>query len=263
MFKWDAKEYQKSSSAQQKWARELITKMGLQGSEAVLDMGCGDGKVTSEIATHLKTGCIVGIDSSIDMIELATKTFPIKEHPNLHFKLKDFQDINYESKFDLIFSNAALHWIKGHGNILKQIQKSLKPDGRILIQMGGKGNAEKILDIADELINEERWNDYFNGFTFPYGFYGPEIYNKWLNEANLKPVRVELISKDMVQNGMDGLKSWIRTVWLPYTQRIPEDLREDFINELANRYLEQHPLDNEGRVHVDMVRLEVEAFKNI
>lgn len=262
MFKWDAEEYQKSSSAQQKWAIELITKMDLQGSERVLDIGCGDGKVTSEIATHLKEGCILGIDSSIDMIELATRTFPLKEHPNLHFKLKDFQEIDYDSEFDLIFSNAALHWIKGHGDILKQIQKSLKHDGRILIQMGGKGNAKKILDLANEIIIEEKWNNYFlQGFTFPYGFYGPKKYIKWLNEANLKPVRVELISKVMVQKGVEGLKSWIRTVWLPYTQRIPEDIREDFIDELATKYIEQNPLDNEGMIHVNMVRLEVEAFK--
>ncbi len=261
MFKWDAKEYQKSSSAQQKWARELISKMDLQGSEVVLDIGCGDGKVTSEIATHLKEGCIMGIDSSIDMIELARRTFPMNEYPNLHFKLKDFQEIDYNSKYDIIFSNAALHWIKGHGDILKRIQRSLKPDGRILIQMGGKGNAQKILDLADEIIKEEKWNNYFQGFTFPYGFYGPKKYNKWLNEANLKPVRVELISKVMNQKGVEGLKSWIRTVWLPYTQRIPEDIREDFIDELATRYIEQHPLDNEGMVHVNMVRLEIEAFK--
>ncbi len=224
-------------------------------------MGCGDGKVTSEIATHLKKGCIMGIDSSIDMIELARKTFPLKEHPNLHFKLKDFQEIDYNSEFDLIFSNAALHWIKDHRNILKRIQKSLKPDGRILFQMGGKGNAQKILDLADQIIAEDRWNNYFQGFTFPYGFYGPKKYTKWLNEANLKAVRVELISRVMVQKGVEGLKSWIRTVWLPYTQRIPEDIREYFINELANRYIEQYPLDNDGMVHVNMVRLEVEAFK--
>ena len=261
MYKWDAEEYQKSSSAQQKWARELINKMGLTGSEGVLDMGCGDGKVTSEIATHLKTGCILGIDSSVDMIVLAGKTFPNEDNPNLHFKVKYFQDIDYKSEFDLIFSNAALHWIKGHGDILKRIQKSLKPNGRILIQMGGKGNAKNILDIADEMIKEEEWKPYFKDFTFPYGFYEPVEYENWLNEAHLKPLRVELISRVMVQNGIDGLKSWIRTVWLPYTQRIPIDLQENFIEELANRYINKYPADNDGLISVDMVRLEVEALK--
>jgi trans-aconitate 2-methyltransferase len=260
MYKWDANEYQKSSSAQHKWARELINKMELKGSETVLDMGCGDGKVTSELATHLKRGCILGIDSSIDMIELAGKTFPREDHPNLHFKLEDFQDINYNSVFDLIFSNAALHWIKGHADILKRIQKSLKPGGRLLIQMGGKGNAKKILDIADEMIVDEKWNKYFNGFSFPYGFYGPDEYGNWLHQADLKPLRVELIKRVMVQDGIDELKSWIRTVWLPYTQRIPEDRREDFIHELGSIYLIKYPADEDGLISVDMVRLEVEAL---
>ena len=197
------------------------------------------------------------------MIALACKTFPSDDNPNLHFKVKDFQDIDYNSEFDLIFSNAALHWIKGHGDILKRIQKSLKPNGRILIQMGGKGNAKNILDIADEIIMEEKWKPYFDDFIFPYGFYEPSEYENWLNKAHLKPLRVELISRVMVQNGIDGLKSWIRTVWLPYTQRIPLDLREDFIDELADLYTDRYPADSAGRISVDMVRLEVEALKGL
>lgn len=261
MYKWDAKEYQKSSCAQQKWARELITKMDLKGSETVLDIGCGDGKVTSEIATHLIKGCIIGIDSSEDMIELAQETFPVEKYPNLHFILKDFQHINYVQKFDIAFSNAALHWIKGHRNILKRIQKSLKPSGKILIQMGGKDNAKEILEIANSMIKEDKYNSYFEDFTFPYGFYEPIEYSQWLKEASFKPLRVELISKVMVQVGKKGLKGWIRTTWLPYTQRLPEELRENFIDELATTYIKQHPLDTDGKVHVNMVRLEVEAQK--
>lgn len=263
MFKWDAEEYQKSSSAQQKWANELVKKMDLKGSEKVLDLGCGDGKVTSEIATHLETGCILGIDSSVDMIKLARKTYPQTEHPNLKFKLKDIQDLNYSSEFDLVFSNAALHWIKGHADILKSIQRSLKPEGRILIQMGGKGNGKEILDIGDEMTLSPEWNAYFHDFSFPYGFYDVETYKKWLEEAGLKALRVELISKVMDQKGVDGLKAWMRTVWLPYTQRIPGDLQEKFIEEVATKYIEYHPLDKNGLVHVNMVRLEVEAKNSI
>ena len=262
MYKWDANEYQKSSSAKQKWAMELINKLKLKGSETVLDIGCGDGKITAEIATYLERGCILGIDSSVDMIELAGKTFTKEDHPNLNFKVKDFQDIDYKSEFELIFSNAALHWIKGHADILKRIQESLKPDGRILIQMGGKGNAKKILDLADEMIKTTKWNQYFRGFSFPYGFYEPSEYENWLHEANLKPLRVELIYKVMVQKEIDGLKSWIRTVWMPYTQRIPQNRRENFIEELAENYINKYPADDNGLIHVDMVRLEVEAVNS-
>ena len=262
MFKWDAKEYQKSSSAQQKWAKELIKKMDLNGSEKMLDLGCGDGKITSEIATHLETGCILGIDSSEDMIKLAKETFPDTEQPNLKFKVKDFQDLNYDEEFDLIFSNAALHWVKDHSNILKGMKRSLKSNGKILIQMGGKGNGKEILDISTKMTHKPEWNSYFQNFSFPYGFYDPEIYGKWLKEAGLKALRVELISKIMDQNGVEGLKSWMQTVWLPYTQRIPVDLQEKFIDDVANKYLESHPVDKDGMVHVKMVRLEVEALNS-
>ncbi|MCP4750103.1 MAG: SAM-dependent methyltransferase, partial [Proteobacteria bacterium] len=73
--------------------------------------------------------------------------------------------------------------------------------------------------------------------------------------------RVELIPKDMVHNGQSGLEGWIRTTWLPYTLRIPSEQREGFINELASQYIEKNPADANGGVHVDMIRLEVEATK--
>lgn len=63
----------------------------------------------------------------------------------------------------------------------------------------------------------------------------------------------------MIQKGKEGLAAWIRTTWLPYTQRVPEELREEFIEELVDKYVENHPLDDEGYVHVPMMRLEVEA----
>jgi trans-aconitate methyltransferase len=65
----------------------------------------------------------------------------------------------------------------------------------------------------------------------------------------------------MTQNGKDGLCGWIRTTWLPYSERIPEPARERFISELADAYLREFPLDGAGLVHVRMVRLEIEAFK--
>ena len=73
-------------------------------------------------------------------------------------------------------SFACLHWINGHLPLLKGIRQSLLPSGRILLQFGGRGNASEILAITEDLILEERWSGYFNGFSFPYHFYGPEEY---------------------------------------------------------------------------------------
>ncbi len=261
LFKWDAMDYREHSSAQNKWAKELINKFKLHGDEKIIDIGCGDGRVTSEISSHVKHGSVLGIDNSKEMIELATKTFPKEDYPNLSFQIKDVMELDYIEEFDWVFSNAMLHWVKDHLTILKQIQRSLKPGGRILIQMGGYGNAHEILQTADDLMKNEKWNSYYKDFKFPYSFYKPDAYQNWLKKANLEPLRVELIPKVMTQNGLNGLKSWIRTTWLPYTQRLPDELKEDFINELVLKYINDHPLNEDGLVVIDMKRLEVEALK--
>ncbi len=256
---WDAEEYAKHSSAQQIWARELIAKLQLRGNESLLDIGCGDGKITAEIAAQLPEGNVLGVDSSPDMIALARKHFPRDSYPNLSFELADASHLCFKKQFDIVFSNAALHWIKDHKPVLSGIQKSLKAEGRIFLQMGGKGNAEAITSLVDGIIGEKEWCAFFADFSFPYGFYTPEEYIQWLEEAGLHPKRVELIPKDMSYENKDGLAGWLRTTWIPYTDCVPAHLRKKFISRVADKYVEKNSLDNEGRVHVDMVRLEVEA----
>lgn len=259
MYKWNAKDYHKSSAKQQKWARELISKLSLKGNERVLDIGCGDGKVTAEIAKQLPNGSVLGIDKSQEMIHFTRKNFPIKRFPNLVFEVKDAKNLSFNGEFDVVFSNATLHWVIDHLPVLEGIKKSLKPSGKVLLQMGGRGNAVKILEVLETILKIGKWSRYFTNFLFPYGFYAPEEYKGWLEHAGLKAKRVELIPKDMVHKGKEGLLAWIRTTWLPYTQRVPEELRDEFIYEIVDKYIENHPLDDEGFAHVQMVRLEVEA----
>ncbi|MCP4666393.1 MAG: methyltransferase domain-containing protein, partial [Deltaproteobacteria bacterium] len=220
-YTWNAEDYAKHSSAQQDWARELISKLNLHGWESVLDIGCGDGKITAEIADQLPDGKVLGVDSSNDMIALACKNFPQEKHPNLSFRLADAKYLPFKEQFDIVFSNATLHWIKDHKSVILGIKKSLKPKGRMLLQMGGKGNAGSMIAVLETIIAEKEWRPYFSGFEFPYGFYDPATYALWLKEASLSPIRVELIPKDMSYKDTDRLSGWIRTTWLPYTDRVP------------------------------------------
>ncbi len=260
-YTWNATDYSLHSTAQQQWATELIPKLQLIGSEALLDIGCGDGKITAQIAQCLPRGCVVGVDNSEEMIKLARSKFTRTTYPNLSFDAMDARQLTFHERFDRVFSNAALHWIIDHRPILAGIRQSLKPGGRMLLQMGGKGNACSTLAIMDELMAEERWSRFFTGFTFPYGFYTPSEYMKWVDDAGLVPERAELLKKDMMLKGEEGLAGWVRTTWLPYTERLPIELRDEFVNEIANRYIGTHALDAEGYVHMAMVRLEVEATK--
>ena len=91
-YKWDAKEYHKSSVEQQKWAQELIPKLALKGNERVFDIGCGDGKVTAEIAKQLPNGSVLGIDKSEEMILFAQENFPSRKYHNLSFEVQNIRD---------------------------------------------------------------------------------------------------------------------------------------------------------------------------
>ncbi|MFZ6026779.1 MAG: methyltransferase domain-containing protein [Chloroflexota bacterium] len=250
---WDAADYARASLAQQAWARELIAKLNLAGSERVLDLGCGDGKVTVELARLAAS--VVGVDNSPQMIALAQATH---RADNLCFMQGDARQLPFTGEFDVVFSNAALHWVKDHAPVLDGICRALVPSGRILLQMGGNGNAAQVVAVVDEIRAGPQWVAFFDGFEFPYGFYAPEEYRPWLLAAGLTPLRVELIPKDTVHAGRPAFEGWFRTTWLPYTQRIPEAQRGAFITEVVDAFLERNPPVN-GEVHVQMVRLEVEA----
>ncbi|MGA2976176.1 MAG: methyltransferase domain-containing protein [Spirochaetia bacterium] len=260
-WRWDAEEYARSSSAQKAWALELIDKLGLTGNETVLDIGCGDGKVTAEIARRLTAGSVMGVDSSEDMIRMSRSSFSPAEYPNLSFQLADARALPFTALFDVAFSNATLHWVKDHGEMLRGVARALKPGGRLLFQMGGKGNGAEIFAVAEEMTVSDRWKVFFKNFKFPWGFYGPEEYAPWCRDAGLRVRRIELLPRDMAQKGADGLAGWVRTTWMPYTGRVPEQSREAFIKEACDRYIALHPPDARGNVTVRMARLEVEAEK--
>jgi len=261
-YQWNAADYAKSSSGQQCWARELIDKLALKGDERLLDIGCGDGKVTAEIAASLPRGSALGVDSSADMIALAQRAYPAEAFGNLRFEQHDARSLPFEGEFDVVFSNAALHWVLDHAPALRGIQRGLKPGGKALLQMGGRGNAADVIAALGTLITSEAWRGFFERFAFPYGFYGPEEYAAWLGDAGLRAVRVELLPKDMVHADRGAFEGWFRTTWLPYTQQVPEEQRAAFTEQLVNTYLAACPPDEQGAVHVNMVRLEVEALKS-
>ena len=260
-YNWNAQDYAKNSQNQFQWAQELIPKLKLRGNEALLDIGSGDGKITAELARCLPDGRAVGIDSSEKMVDLAKSSFPTKDYPNLSFQVMDTRKLTFKAEFDRVFSNAALHWIVDQKPVLDGVQRSLKPGGRLLFQMAGKGNAEDILSLINELMAVKPWTEFFCNMTFPYGFYNPEEYTAFMRQTGLIVERVELFPKDMKFNGAEGLAGWVKTTWLPFTDRIPIELRPKFVELIVNRYLEEHPADATGVVHVGMMRIEVEAHK--
>jgi trans-aconitate 2-methyltransferase len=261
-FTWNAADYARSSSSQQQWAQELIAKLRLNGNERVLDIGCGDGKVTARIAACVPLGSVTGIDNSPEMCRFARKHFPNTICKNLTFVRMDACHLDFIEEFDIVFSNAALHWIFDHQSLLTGIANGLRTGGRLLVQMGGKGNAATVFEALAVMLANSRWARYYDGFSFTYGFFGTDEYRQWLIIAGFEPVRVELIPKDMVHSDREAFAGWIRTTWLPWIARLPEGEQPGFIEGLVDEYLSMYPADADGSIHIGMVRLEVEATKN-
>lgn len=259
--KWNAADYAANSVVQQTWARELIAMLKLRGDEHILDVGCGDGKVTAEIARTVPRGSVTGSDTSPQMIGFAKKTFPAEKFQNLRFRVMDARKIKFERRFDVVFSNAALHWVDDHEKILRGAAAVLKSGGRLVVSCGGKGNAQDVFVALRPEIRLKRWREFFRKMPTPYFFYAPEVYKKWLPKFGFKIQKLKLAPKDAPYNGTNGFTTWLRTTWIPYVQRVPEDLREEFITAVTERYVAKHPPDVDGKVHVKMVRLEIDAVK--
>lgn len=261
MPKWNPSDYRNNSSQQQKWAREVIAKLKLRGDERVLDIGSGDGKVTAEIARQLPRGSIMGLDSSAQMVEFAQSQVAGPEHPNLSFQHGDASGMMFDQEFDLVFSNATLHWIPDHRPVLEGIARALRPGGRFVAQMGGKGCADDVRAVLNGMMAAPRWREHFIGFSHFHAFYSPEEYRPWLDAAGLQLVRIDLFPKDMTHTGKQGLAGWLRTTWMQYIHAVPADQQETFLAELVEKFIAASPIDEHGLAHVAMVRLEVEAIR--
>lgn len=258
---WSAADYASNSVVQHSWARELIAKLKLRGDERLLDVGCGDGKITAEIARALPHGLAVGVDASPQMIAFASETFPAAKHSNLEFHVMDARKVQFVRKFDLVFSNAALHWVDDHQAFLRGAASVLKPGGRLVVSCGGKGNAHDVFLALRPEMRAKKWREFFRKMEAPYFFYSPEDYKKWLPRFEFKTSSIKLAPKDATYPGAEGFATWLRTTWLPYVQRVPEESREEFISAVTERYVTKHPVDAKGLVHVGMVRLEIDAVK--
>ncbi|HVO18455.1 MAG TPA: methyltransferase domain-containing protein [Anaeromyxobacter sp.] len=254
--RWDAADYHAHSSAQTAWAREVHGRLELAGDEAVLDLGCGDGHLTAELSERLPAGRVVGLDADPDMIAFARRTFV---GANLSFVQGDVRTFALAEPVDRVVSTACLHWVAEHAAVLRRCRAHLPPGGRILLQMGGRGNCAGILEACAEVAARPRWASHLHGFSSPWHFHGPEEYRRWLPPAGFRLVRAELLDRPMVHDGRAGFQGWMRTTWMPVLHRLPEEGRADFLEEVSDRYLEAHRPDAQGRTRVAMVRLEVEA----
>jgi trans-aconitate 2-methyltransferase len=255
MHVWDATDYRANSRAQLALAQEFLTRIQIPPDARVLDVGCGDGKVTALIRAAAVTGC----DRSPEMVALARR-----EHPECGFVVADVRELPFADAFDVAVSFTALHWVvDGHTDALAAIRRALVPGGRFHAQFPGAGNMAELAAAADDVSARPAWRESYARFRFPWLMPSPAVYRPMVEAAGLDIARLELVPRDVVHEGHDALAGWIRTTWMPYTDRLPEHRRASWIDEVVTRYAERVPPDADGRLHVPSFRLELEATRPV
>jgi len=139
MTEWDAAEYSRRSSLQEAMAQEVLALLDLKSSERILDVGCGDGKITAQIASRASKGSVVGVDPSRDMISFARRHFGPAMLPNLRFEVADARRLPFKNEFDLVVSFNALHWIPDQQTALSSIRSTLVLGGKAQLRLALSG----------------------------------------------------------------------------------------------------------------------------
>src|SRR5262245_16437892 len=173
MTEWDAGRYREQSSLQKWLADEHLASLTLGGDERVLDVGCGDGRITAEIADRLPRGSALGIDPSTQMIAFASAHC---RRANLDFAVADARTLPYRDTFDLVVSFNALHWVPEQETALRAICNALAPGGRAFLELVPEGERTCLEDVIEQTRRSPRWQRHFDGHRAPYLHLWPNDY---------------------------------------------------------------------------------------
>jgi trans-aconitate 2-methyltransferase len=261
--KWDAADYYEHSYPQFVLASGLLERLRLNGDERVLDIGCGDGKMTAKLAARVPDGSVLGIDASPNMIRFARTMFSEPAHPNLSFRFGDAARLTFRHEFDVVVAFASLHWIGDLAAALQGIKRSLAPGGRFAAQLVAKRHAAAAIKsplylARKEVIERPAWSLYFGGFEQRRAYSADEC-KTLLNDAGFALRRFGFITEQVVHPSAASLKGYARSTWHRYTDRIPAQERDAFLGEVVQRCIELSPLDSSGQIRVHVHMLEFEA----
>lgn len=217
---WNAELYDAKHAFVSQKAKDLIDVLTPKSGERILDLGCGTGTLTAEIAAA--GAHVVGVDRSTEMIGEARRKFP-----SIPFRVCDARALQFSQEFDAVFSNAALHWIPEARSVISGIARALRPGGRFVAEFGGKGNVHQVVlaleaALAGLAISSEGTNPW----------YYPSIaeYSALLDQHGLETTSAVLYARPTkLEDGEGGLRNWIEMFGESFLQRVPEHRRDKFL----------------------------------
>jgi ubiquinone/menaquinone biosynthesis C-methylase UbiE len=236
MTEWNAPEYARISALQAAMAAEAVSLLDLNGAECVLDVGCGNGRTTAEIAARLPRGSVLGVDASTHMVGFATEHVDAAEHRNLRFLVADARDLAFDAEFDLIVSFNALHWIPEQERALRSIRRAIKPDGRAQLRLVPKAERKSLEDVIAETCSTARWNAYFPSFRDPYLHLTAEQYARLCEQEGFRVLHVRTHDKAWDFQSRAGFNAFGSVTFVEWTQHLPEPELPAFISDVLDRY---------------------------
>jgi trans-aconitate methyltransferase len=244
--RWDSALYEDRHSFVWKHGAELIELLDPKPGERILDLGCGTGHLTAQIAE--RGAVVTGLDASVSMIAQARQNYP-----KLKFVLADARDFTAAEPFDAVFSNAVLHWIQDAAPVVSGVARALKAGGRFVLEMGAKQNIARIVQALDSVLRERGYaprspwyyptaGEYAT-LLEPHGF---EIAALWTFD---RPTKLEHPEK--------GLREWLDMFAGEWFTGVPVKERDEVAGEIESRL--RSALWREGAWWADYQRLRVIA----
>ena len=233
MTDWNAARYHEISTPQQAWGRRVLERLPLEGSEFVLDVGCGSGHLTAEIADRVPAGRVVGVDRSAAMVEKASEWLRGRS-PHAVVLQADAVALPFRRSFDAVFSGATFHWIHDHAALFRSIIMALRPGGRLVAQCGGGPNLALLYGRADRLMREPRFARYFEEWHEPTYFADVDTTRRRLGEAGFVDVEVSLEAAPTTFDSPDQFREFIANVCLRHQgSRLPRAEFQSFLRDLT------------------------------
>ncbi|HXX17047.1 MAG TPA: methyltransferase domain-containing protein [Candidatus Eremiobacteraceae bacterium] len=232
MTEWDAAKYVRRSSLQESMAQEVLALLQVNGSERVLDIGCGDGRITAQIAARVPHGSVLGIDASHEMIAFASKRIA----PNLQFQVANAANLHFHTEFDLIVSINALHWLPDPDPPLHGIRSAMKRHAVAQLRLVPDGPRKSLETVIEETRKSPRWAPYFDNFRDPYLHLTPEQYAQAAQRNGLRVTHMHTASQSWDFQSRENFFASCQVTLVEWTRRLPEQEKGNFINNVLDTY---------------------------
>lgn len=209
----------------------IVVRKGLR----VLDLGCGTGELTQMVSELLPESQTLGIDSSSEMLSIATE----KKHIGLDFELCPIQEVS--GSWDLIFSNAAIQWVDSHEELIPRLVSLLNPGGQIAIQLPANHNHPTQQLIA-EIAGEDPYKNALNNWQREWSVLSILEYSELLYDTGVEDINVFEKIYPHILDDVDVIVEWLSgTALIPYFERLPDNLHDDFINTYREKLQDLYP----------------------